>query len=283
MTKMKRQVSLKTLFSIRNFAISIVLLGFVSGNLSCTSKSESLVEKADREALNQRSELSRYLYLQVIQSHTAHDEIRYRALKGLATVCLTQLFDYRTAVEALSKIFEEYSQVSRYENEIFDLRLKAAMAWRINLNEPKKALDVLSPLIPERVFRVDLGRELGNTYLALGDYKQAVHWFRQTYERAKEKSDCRAMAESQLSLVQAYSLNRDCEEALKWASVEFPTGCQFDQFAFIVEKAHCLELQGEINRAIALFDSVLKEEPGNSRAAFFRDNIKRRQKEKLKK
>lgn len=251
--------------------------------VGCEGQYESLVRKADQEALEQKSQLAKYLYFQVVRDHKAKDEIRYRALKGLGDISLTQLYDYPTAMAAYDKIFEEFGQVSRYQTEIYDLRLKAATCWRVNLERPQKALDVLTPLISSRDFKISFGRELGKIYLSLRNYEQAQHWFIQTYEAAKKNNDCAAMRSSQLDVVQTFSLQKKCDEVLHWSNINFSDSCQPDRFSLAVEKANCFEINGQVDRALSLYKNLIKEDPENTRINFFLENLKRRQKEKQKK
>jgi tetratricopeptide (TPR) repeat protein len=247
---------------------------------ACQSEHEGLVKKADTEALQQRSQLAKYLYLQVLEGHRARDDVRYRALKGLAEVSISQIYDYPTAVRALDTLFEEFGQVSRYQNDIWDLRIKAARIWRLNLERPDRALDVLSPLLKSSRFTSEFGVELGRTYLATGDTDQARHWFLQAWEDAKRSMNCAYLRSIQLDLIQVYSLRDRCDEALQWTHEKFPEGCEPDHFSVSVEQAHCYEIQGEIPRAKELYQEILKNNPQNTRAHFFLESLRQRLQEK---
>ncbi|TVQ79181.1 MAG: hypothetical protein EA369_05315 [Bradymonadales bacterium] len=262
-----------------SFARSILFLS-LGALLACSSENERLVRKAEREALQQRSQLSKYLYLQVLENHRAKDDIRYRALKGLAEVSISQLFDYPTAVRAFDTLFEEFGQVNRYQNEIWDLRIKAARIWRLNLQRPERSLDVLSPLMKSARFSYEFGMELGRTYLNLGDFDQARHWFVQSWEQAKRSQNCNVLKRIQLDLIQVYSLRDRCDEALQWSHEEFPSNCEPDRFAVSLEQAHCYEIQGEVARAKEIYQTVLSDNPQNTRAHFFLESLRYRMREK---
>jgi len=238
------------------------------------------VKKADTESLRQRSQLAKYLYLQALENHKAKDHTRYRALRGLAEVSITQLYDYPTAVRALGTLFDEFGQVNRYQNEVWDLRIKAARIWRLNLQRPAQALDVLSPMMKSSRFSSEFGTELGRTYLALGDFQQARHWFVQSWEHVKRSTNCQYLRSLQLDLIQSYSLQDRCDEALQWSQEELPDGCQADQFSVSLEQAHCYEIQGDIPRAKELYQDIISANPQNTRAHFFLESLKHRQKEK---
>lgn len=262
--------SLKTVLFV---SISLFLI-------SCASEHQRFVDKADQEFLRQNSLLAKYLYVQVIENHPEKDRIRYRALKGLAEVSMTQLFDYRTATKALETVFEEYKQVDDYKFDIRFLRLRAARIYRLNLDDPARALDILSPLIPLPDKTVQESRELGQTYLAMGNYDDAKQWFSQSWEHAFAQKNCEVLRSLQLDIVQVYSLRDQCEEALPWTRVNFPKNCQPDEFAILVEKAHCYEMSGEVTKALQLYEDLIAKSPQNTRAHFFLENLKRRQKEK---
>jgi len=265
---------------VRKALFTIISLGLLS---SCTSEHESLVQKADREASRQNAQLAKYLYLQVIEQRKERDHIRYSALKGLAKVCLDQLFDYPIAAKSFETIFEEYSGVARYQTEIAKLRLEASKMYRINLERPQKALNVLSPFIEGRGFSIEIGKELGWVFVALSDYNQARHWFVQSWERAKARNSCSDMRELQLNIIQVFSLQDLCDEALRWTGEALPKGCEPDAFAILIEKAHCFEISGEVNKAMSLFEEVIAKDAKNERAHFFLEGLKRRQKEKASK
>lgn len=251
--------------------------------IACSSEHERYIIKADEEALRQNNQLAKYLYVQVLENHPEKDRIRYRALRGLAEVSMTQLFDYRTAVKALETIFEEFKQVNEYRDEIRQLRVRAARIYRINLENPEKALDVLSPLIPLSNKSIQERRELGQVHLSLANYEQAKQWFLQAWEQAQENKDCDTLRSLQLEIIQVYSLRDLCDEALQWTQVNFPSGCEPDKFSVAVEKAHCYEMSGEVTKALQLYEALVKENPQNARAYFFLENLKRREREKQSK
>lgn len=250
---------------------------------SCASSDEKLVNKAEQEALEQKSQLAKYLFIQVVQNHKEKDSIRFRALKGLANVSMTQLYDYATAAKAFNVLFEEYSQVSAYKDDISNLRLMASRLFRMNLQEPSRSLDIMTPLMTNASFTVDWGHELGRVYLALRNFEQAEHWLEQSWSMAKGQSDCKSLRELQLDLIQVFSLQENCGEALKWANQSFPGTCRADEFAVTIEKAHCYEIQGEVPKAQQLYEDLIRRDPENTRAHFFLESLKKRQKEKQQK
>ncbi len=257
---------------------TLILLGFL---FACRSEHESMVEKADREALNQKSQLALYLYLPVIETRKERDDIRYRALKGLAQVSATQLNDYREAARALDTIFEEFSGVDQYANEIRMLRMMAAKIWRINLEKPSRALDVLSPMIDKKPFTLEFGAELGRVYLALNDYNSASHWFTQSLELAKREKNCDELKSLQLDLIQVYAIQDKCNEVFELSEMTFPAPCTPDEFSVTVEKANCFEIKGEVAKATEIYQEMIKKDPKNLKAHFLLESLKRRQKQKL--
>jgi tetratricopeptide (TPR) repeat protein len=265
---------------IRKGLKSGVIVCFFFHLWGCSSESERFVRKADAEAIKQNSQLSKYLYGQVIEKHKAKDDVRYRALRGLAEVSMSQLFDYRTALKAMEVIFDEYGAVSAYELDIRNLRLKAARIFRQNLDQAEKSLDVLSPLIVASHQTLEELREIANTYLSIGDYEQARDWFSKAWTISVDRNHCDSLKSLQLDMMQVYSLRDMCDEVLKWSSVSFPKDCVPDELSIAVERAHCLEILGEINKAIEIYEELIRQQPKNARAHFFLENLKRRQKER---
>jgi|GEM_PF-4839637 len=259
------------------------LFVFVTFFVNCSGPYERLVSKADQEAIKQKSQLAQYLYIQVIENHKAKDNIRFRALKVLANVSMSQLFDYPAATKALGILFDEYSSAGRYKSQIAELRVKNAQIWRISLKNPQKALDVLSPLMKFSDIKEDAINELAQSYMGLSEYDQAQKWFVNAWERAKEKHDCESLKRIQLDIIQVYSLRNMCDEALKWSNETFPKGCYPEHFGVAIEKAHCYEMTGEVNKALSLYLEIIKKDPTNAQAHFFLDSLKERQKEKQSK
>jgi len=247
---------------------------------ACRSEHEKMIDKADRELLQQKSQLAKYLYLQILEKRKERDDIRYRALRGLATVSATQLYEYRDAAQALSRLFEEFGQVSQYQNEIRDLRLMAAKIWRLNLEKPDKALDALTPLIDKSPFQPEFGQELGRVYVALNDYKSATHWFSQALEVSSKEKKCDVMKSLQLDLLQVYYIQDQCSKVFELADMKFPKGCSPDSFSLNVERANCMELTGDIAKATEVYQDILKKDPKNLKALFFLEGLKRRQTQK---
>ena len=256
------------------------LIGFSMGLIACSSVSERFVRKADSEAIKQNSQLAKYLYGQVIEKHKSKDDVRYRALRGLAEVSMSQLFDYRTALKAMETIFDEYKQVTAYELDVRGLRLKAARIYRQNLDQPDKALDVLSQLMIAENQTLEESREIGHTYLALGDYEQARAWYLKSWNTSLDRKNCDNLKSLQLDMMQVYSLRDMCDEVLQWSQVDFPEKCVPDEISVAIERAHCFELSGEVTKALEIYEELIKQQPKNARAHFFLENLKRRQKEK---
>lgn len=265
---------------INKWGLAVLLMACLG---ACSTEHSRLLKKADAEAQQQKSQLAKHLYLRIIEKHEARDNIRYRALKGLATVSLTQLFDYRIGLTALNHIFDEYGKVERYQSEIYELRLMAAKTWRVNMEMPEKALDVLSPVMQQVEFTPKLGMELGEIYLAMGDYEQAQHWLFQAWQVSRQRKDCDIIGRAVMGLVQVHSLQNLCKEAISWANTDMPQGCELDRFSLRIEEAHCLEMLGQTEKAFDVYEQIIKEDPKNERAHFFLDSLKRRQKEKQQK
>lgn len=268
-------------FVLRSCRSVLALLIF--GVIGCSPDHQQLIDKADREALAQKGQLAKYLYLQVIQKRTEKDPIRFRALVGYAEVAMTQLREYEEAAKALRTVFDEYGTVIRYRPEIRELRLRASKLYRVNLERPNEALDALSPILESEGSKTDLAREAGKVYLQLNNYDEAKRWFLRAWESARGVSACSELRALQLDIMQVYSLKDQCDETLKWSEIVFPDGCQPDDVTLRMERANCLELKGSVSEAMAIYEQMIKQDPKNTRAYFFLNKLKQRQKDKAQK
>ncbi|MDB5039110.1 MAG: hypothetical protein JWQ35_2638 [Bacteriovoracaceae bacterium] len=247
---------------------------------ACRPSHRELIEKADEDVLNQRSELAKYLYMQVIQKHPNHDEVRYRALKGLVEVSLAQLFEYPIAIGAMEKIVDEYENDPQFRNEIPEWRRRLSEVWRINLEKPRKAREALKPLLNRTDLSETFDEEVGRTLTALGEYSDAETALKRAWDKSIKKKECAFIRSVQMELIQNYALSKHCDLALGWTTQKLPQGCEPDRFGLALEKANCLEVSGDSMAAMKIYEEVIKSNPKNLRAQFLLDNIKRREREK---
>lgn len=258
-------------------SLKFVLIFLVLG---CSSSSEQLLRKAQQDALDQKPQLAKYVLIQLVKDHKVKDSVRFRALKSLSEVALTQLHDYPTAVQALEMIFDEFSQVRAYKQEIDDLRVLASRVYRVNLQNPRRALDMMTPMMTDNQFHSRWGQELGRVYTALRNFEEAEHWYQQSWSMARQQEDCQILRELQLELIQLFSVQDRCDQSLSWANQSLPETCERDDFAIAIEKAHCYEIQGEVSKAMRIYEKMIEGNPDNLRAHFFLESLKRRQREK---
>ncbi len=258
-----------------------ILFCLAWGLAGCTTSDMSLLERAEREASQQRAQLSKHLYLQVILHHSKSDDIRFRALKGLMEVSFAQLFDYRGGLAAFEKLLEEYGKNPTKKEEMDRLRIQAARVWRLQLQRPEKALEILEAFTPGHDESKKALQEIGRTYVALKNYEEAEEIFKQSWGDAMAEKQCSTLKSLQLDLIQVHSLSKRCESAIQWAKVSFPVGCNSDIYSVQLEEAHCHEMLGDFLKAKEIYEAMVRSNPTDSRAHFLLQQLKDRQKEKL--
>lgn len=264
---------------------SKTLIGFflpclVLGLCACRPSPRDLLEKADADALDQRALVSKYIYLQLIKDHPNRDEIRYRAMKGLVNISLTQTYEYPVAVGTMHKLIEEFENEAQFRSEIPDWRRRLSEVYRVNLQTPRKAMEVLHPILNRTDLSEDIDEEMGQTFIALSQYSEAEISLKRAWEKAQKLQRCGALSRVQLDLIQTYSLSRRCDRAIEWVDRKLPEGCVSDRFALGLEKANCLEMGGDSSAAVKIYEDLLKQNPKNLRAQYLLENIKRRERRK---
>lgn len=260
------------------------LVGLVLALLSitaCQNSPSSLVEKADREALNQRGALASHLYIQVIGSHQTRDEVRLKALEGLADVSLSQLFDHQQAMKAMNTIISEYGGYAAYADAVRKWRLRAADVARVQLQKPERAVELLEPLKDQQDSNAEVSFGLGEAYLASGNYADAATSLKFSFSQGLKSKNCALVKSAQLNLVQAYSLQKDCENSISWAKEALFDGCESDSTSLQLEMANCYEVLGDAPKAIEIYQNMISKNSQNTRAHFLLESLKRRQREKL--
>jgi tetratricopeptide (TPR) repeat protein len=253
---------------------------FILVAVSCRPSDNDLVTKADEEALSQRSQLAKYLYIQVIQSRSMHDDIRFRALEGLAEISSSQLFDYPTAIKTIEKILEEYSGDAIYRSRTIRWRLRAAQIYRLSLQKYEKALLFLEPLEHDSNSDTEVYQEIGKNYLAIRKFKEAETFLHKAWDKAVPERNCGILKSLQLDLVQTLSLAKKCDQAQTWIQTKLPPPCVADSFSLAFEQAHCYEIGNDVSAAMKIYEEIIRKQPSNTRAYFLLEGIKRRQREK---
>jgi tetratricopeptide (TPR) repeat protein len=248
--------------------------------MACHPSHRELLDKADVDALDQRSLVAKHIYLQVSKEHTGHDEIRYRALKGLVNIALTQTYEYPMAAAAIEKIVDEYENDAQFRSEIPEWRKKLASVYRLNLQKPRRALEVLHPILNRGDLPEVIDQEIGRTLLSMNEYAEAEVSFQRAWSKAVQNKDCALLSQLQLELIQTFSLSKRCDRAIEWTDKKLPEGCETDRFALAVEKANCLEIGGDADGAMKIYESLVKSNPKNLRAQYLLENIKRRERKK---
>ena len=251
--------------------------------VGCNQSARSLYERAETEAANQRGQLARHFYLKAIEKNSSKDRLRFDSLSGLANLCFDQLFEYREGMKVSDMAIKEFGGFSAFEAASDELRMKSAYVSRVHLQDPERSMDYLKPMIEGGRVRGESWREVGRVFLELKDFAEAESAFKNFWDSAADQGQCKLLQSAQLDLMQTFALAKNCSKALEWGRVQFPQDCKPDIFSVRMEMAHCLEIRGESDKAIALIQEVLNENPENYRAEYLIKNIKKRQKDKLSK
>lgn len=259
------------------FLIVIILLSF---QFACKPSDAQLVQKAEQEALSQRSQLARHLFEHVISTHSTKDETRFRALKGFSYLSLNQLRDYILAVRLVDKMGEEFGSSISHQQELRDLRFFAASAARLQLQKPETALRLITPYLDQsNLTELEL-QEIGRTHLALLEFEKAEAAFSKAWKIAGDKKNCFVAKENQLDLMQVKTLMKNCPETIETGKQKLFNGCEPDTYSVQLEMAHCYEYEGEPNKAVAIYEEMLKKSPENSRIQILISNVRKREKER---
>ncbi len=257
-----------------------VLLVVLSLMTACENSPSDLVSRADREALNQRSQLAQHLYLRALQRHTEADDLRLRALSGLARVSFNQLHDYPLGMRTVDQLLREFKDRSPKDANIRQIRMQASEVARLQLQEPSKSLELIQPYVDADYLSAHESQELGRSLIFLGQYESALKILRRAWDVAAQMKNCSELKRLQLDLIEIYVIQRKCDEAIRWADIQIPVGCEKDRVAVESERAHCFELQGSTDGAVKILEDLLKENPDNPRIHFLISSLKKRIREK---
>ncbi len=249
-------------------------------SIGCSASRRDQLEKAEELAINQRSQLARHLFIQVLKDSRRKDDLRVRALEGLLSVTAYQLHQYQEALEVLDILIKDFEMDPLYKPKVPEWRAQAASIAREHLDEPIKAQEYLAPLKTKENLPVGVLSEMGDTALALGEYGEAEIYFLQVWEDAKKESRCSEMRSSQLNLMHVFQLTRRCDRALEWAEKPLPDSCVKDVLSILSEKAICYEMMGEVSKAIDILEAAQLEQPENKRISALIQSIRHREKRK---
>lgn len=263
-----------------SFSFSIVFI-FLIFSAGCHLSETRLLERADQEAANQRAPLAKYLYLRVLESHSAIDDLRFRAMKGLADVERTQMFDYASVLKIYERLLEDYRNDSAHQKDLDEIRILAAQISRINLQDHARAEAFLGPWMstPRDQLSVEILQEIGKLFTAERRFEEAETYLKSGWRREMPGGRCEKLKSLQLDLMQNFSLSGRCGSAVAFAD-SMPPRCDSDRLSVALEKAHCYEVIGEPAKAMRIYEEMARDHPENSRPHFLMEHLKRRQKEK---
>lgn len=257
---------------IRKFRL-IPLLAFL---MACSPSDRALVEKADQEALRQRASLSKYLYLQVLERRSERDALRYRAWSGLVNVATNQLFDYKLAGASIEQMIKEFEGEPFFKPDLPRLRLQASRIYRLNLQNPDRALQILMPTLESGEIAVEFEEEFGNIFLSKGKSVEAEAHFRKAFEKSLKARDCVPAQRAQLLLIQSLVLNRSCDRAFQWMDHQLFEGCSKQEASIEIERANCFEQLGDPQKAMATLDELAIRNPQDKRISFILSSLRKR-------
>lgn len=270
------QLSKRRLF--RDFCFSTCL--FLS---ACSPSPSQLVEQAEREASNQRLQVSQHLFLQVIEKHSAKDDTRFRALKGLSLLAIEQMQDYVTGIKAVDLAISEFGSDDSKQAALNGLRLLAAEVSDIQLQNIGQAMRYLESFKASTELDAKSWQLIGRIRMKARSFDESLSALDQSWKLAISSKDCVRLASLQLDFMQFYALQKLCAEAIQFGEKPLPLECASKDVEVQVELAHCYEYEGFIDRSLEIYDKLLKEYPDNSRFAFLKESIQKREREKLRK
>jgi tetratricopeptide (TPR) repeat protein len=256
------------------FALSFLIF------CSCKPTDFETVRRADQDALNQRSQLAKYLYLQVIKTRNSRDDVRLRALEGLAEVTSNQTFEYLSAVKAIEMAVQEFGQDPQYEYRMVELRKRGAEIYRSNLQNLPQALTLLEPLLTRSDVTSDVLQTAGRIQLSLRQFEEAEKNFSRAWGMALRAKTCANLKTLQLDMIQRFLLEKKCDSAMEWMDKKLIDHCEPKHFEIESERAQCLEMGNEPSKALKILEELVTKDPSNSRAHFLLDALKRRMREK---
>lgn len=250
---------------------------------ACTPSPSQLVEQAEREASNQRLQVSQHLFLRVIEKYSTKDETRFRALKGLSLLAIEQMQDYVTGIKAVDLALSEFGSDESKKQALNELRLLAAEVSDVQLQNTPQAMKYLETFTPSSDLNAKDWQLIGRIRLKARSFDESMAAFDQAWKLAVSSKDCPRLAALQLDFMQFYAIQKLCAEAIEFGEKPLPHQCQSKDVEVQVELAHCYEFEGFIDRSLEIYDKLLKEYPDNSRFAFLREAIQKREREKLRK
>jgi tetratricopeptide (TPR) repeat protein len=180
----------------------------------------------------------------------------------------------------MQKIIEEYENDAQFRNEIPEWRRKLAEVWRVNLENPRRAEEVLHPLFARTDLSIDIDQEIGKTLLASRQYVEAEAALQRAWTKASRTKNCPSLKTLQMDLIQTYAVSKRCEKAIEWSEQKLPESCEPDRLSLALERANCLEINGDAVGAMKIYDELIKLNPKNMRAQYLLENIKRRERKK---
>jgi tetratricopeptide (TPR) repeat protein len=252
----------------------VVLAVFLVG---CQPSARDLVQHAEEEVLQHRGQLARHLFIQVIDSHDTKDSLRFRALKGLTLLSFTQLQDYQTGLKVLDRLIYEFGDAVGFQSEIRALRFMGSQVSRIQTQNTDRALNYIEIYKSANNLSAEEAQELGRTLLAAQQWEEAEDFFERGFEAAIASNHCALAQALQLDVMQIMTLQKKCPETIAWARKKLFDGCDRLQTSIDIERAICYEYEGEVAEAIKIYETMLRENPKNTRAHFLLESIRKRQ------
>ncbi len=261
-------------------AFFVVLLGLAG--VACQRSANQLVEEAEREALEQRSQLAQHLYSQALKARRSAPLDRLRAYVGLVDLSFNQLHDYRMGVAAALKASEEFKDiVSEPKKMLRDVQFRAAQVARLQLQDEETAQKLVAYFEGDAGLTAEMSLEIARSYMASQNWERSEAELLKAWESAKSEKSCLYLQKIQLDLIQLKVLQKSFQSAIEWGTKEeLMEGCRRDESAVLFELAHCYELTGEPLKSLEIYGEILKKSDDKARVEFLMEGVRKRMKEK---
>jgi len=230
--------------------------------------------------LSQRTQLADHLFSRIILKHAQKDAVRERAFIGLIRLNLDQLHDYPRAVKLTEQLQQEFVDLHNRSKVNRDLLFEVAGVARQQLSEPDRAESILIFTKDRKDLTARESLEISETFLASRNFDTAIESFQQAFSLALAEKNCALAREIQAEIMHALALAKKCGQSVEWGEKELFEGCSPNLYSVRIELAYCYEREGAPEKALSLYEQMLKEEPVNARVLFLQSQLKTRQKEK---
>lgn len=261
---------------------SLHLLALMLALAGCHPSASDLVEDAEREALEQRSQLAQHLYSQALKAKRASAHDRLRAYRGLAELAFNQLHDYPMGVAAVLKASEELKTLEADDKKsLREMQMRAAQVARLQIQDDETAVKLVGYFERDTDLTAVERLEVARAYQAVQDLDRAETEFIRALETASAEKSCAILKRAHLDVIQIQILKKNFKSAIEWGEREsLSPECKPDQDNVALEVAHSYEISGEPERALEIYAKLKSQDPGDDRIDFLIQGVRKRMRDK---